>query len=274
MILVAGVVAIAFWTLVLMILEEQFIYYPHKYPDGYYDHIPPDLPVMDHWVTAEDGTRLHAWLVRSDSSKGILLLSHGNAGNVSHRLDLVRRLYRAGLSVFLYDYRGYGRSDGSPSEDGVYMDARSAYDYLTNHMNVPPLKIILFGRSLGGAVTVDLATHRTSAGMILESTFSSAPDMARVLYPFLPVTPFLRTRFDSEKKIKTVHVPLLVIHGTSDTIVPIRLGEKLFAAANEPKEFYRIPQGDHNDSYVVGGPEYLFRIKAFADSVTARSPLR
>lgn len=269
-IVVAGIVAVAFWTIVIMIFEERFIYYPYTYPDGYYDHIPPDLPVTDHWFTAEDGTKLHAWYIGSDSGVGTLLLSHGNAGNISHRLDLAARLYRSNLSVFMYDYRGYGRSEGTPTEEGIYMDARAAFDHLTGTIGISPSEVVLFGRSLGGAVTVDLSTHRSPAGLILESTFTSAVDMASALYPFLPVGPFLRSRFESDKKIKSIHVPLLIIHGSSDSIVPFALGERLYEAANEPKHFFRIERADHNDTYVVGGPEYVNRIRGFVDSVMPR----
>lgn len=247
-----------------MIFEEKFIFFPSSYPDGFYDPEGSILKAEDHWFAAEDGTKLHSWFVRHDKAIGTLLLFHGNAGNLSHRAEVIRRHRQSGFNVFIFDYRGYGRSEGTPTETGVYNDGRAAYDYLIKVPGVDSTRLILFGTSLGGAVAVDVALHRKPAAMILESTFSSARDVAKVAYPFLPIRFILRSELDSESKIRSISVPLLFLHGVRDSIIPIGLGRKLFQAANEPKTFYEIELADHNDTYFVGGREYQERIRSFA----------
>lgn len=271
-ILVAIFFALFFWTIILMIFEEQFIFFPTQYPDGFYDSIPGNLTVKDCWFETEDGLKLHAWYIKANQANGVLLISHGNAGNLSHRLDLMSRLYRHGFSVFMYDYRGYGRSEGSPSEEGVYLDGRAAYDHLTRVEGVDPSRIILFGSSLGGAVAVDLATQREAAGLILEATFSSGKELAQTLYPFLPVKLLMKSEYDSIGKIREIRIPLLVIHGSRDSIVPIELARDLYDAANEPKRFYVIENADHNDTYFVGGEVYFNELKLFAQQVFEKKP--
>ncbi len=271
-ILIAIFFALFFWTITIMIFEEQFIFFPTQYPDGFYDSISGNLPVEDCWFETEDGLKLHAWYVKANRANGVLLISHGNAGNLSHRLDLMSRLHRHGFSVFMYDYRGYGRSEGSPSEEGVYLDGRAAYDHLTRVEGVDPSRIILFGSSLGGAVAVDLATQREAAGLILEATFSSGKELAQTLYPFLPVKLLMKSEYDSIGKIREIRIPLLVIHGSRDSIVPIELARDLYDAANEPKRFYVIENADHNDTYFVGGEVYFNELKLFAQQVLEKKP--
>lgn len=262
-VVIALAVAVAFWMIVLTFFEEKFIYFPSPYPEGLYHAVPRSLHVQDHWFTAEDGVRLHAWFVPRDSSVATLVMSHGNAGNLSHRVDLLMRLKSAGFSIFIYDYRGYGRSEGTPSEDGIYLDGRAAFDYAGTIPGVSADRLVLFGTSLGSAVAVDVATHRQPAALILETPFTSARDMAAALYPYLPVRYVLRTKFESDRKILSLSLPLLVIHGTEDSIVPIGLGRKLYDAARGPKEFYEIPGAGHNDTFAVGGREYQHRIREF-----------
>jgi fermentation-respiration switch protein FrsA (DUF1100 family) len=171
----------------------------------------------------------------------------------------------------MFDYRGYGRSEGSPDEDGIYRDGRAAFDYVKSLSKVDSQSIILWGTSLGGAVAVDVAMYRKAAGLILESTFTSAKDFAAVHYPFFISRYLLRTKLNSIDKISAIHVPLLVMHGTQDGIVPIRLGRELFAAANEPKEFYEIAGADHNDTYFIGGPKYFQHVRRFVlDNIPTR----
>jgi len=265
--LIAALAAVAFWTVLLMLFEEKFIFFPSDYPDGYYDDAKSVPNLEDCWFTAEDGVKLHAWFARSDSAHATLLMAHGNAGNLAHRLPIIKALRDAGFNVLMFDYRGYGRSEGSPTEDGVYRDGRAAFDYLSQRTDVDSSSIILFGTSLGGAVAVDVATHRPAAGLILEATFSNAKDVARIAYPFLPAQFILRSEFDSEEKIRSIRIPTLFIHGGEDNIIPVALGRKLYAAANEPKSFYLIPGADHNDTFWVGGAEYLQTIRSFARSL-------
>ena len=251
-----------------MFFEEKFIYFPQKYPQGAYDQARSIPNLRDCWIRTEDSVTIHAWFTPAESAKATLVLSHGNAGNISHRYLLLRSLQRRGFNVLMYDYRGYGRSEGTPTEDGIYKDGLAAYDYAMSLPEVNPGRVILWGTSLGGAVAIDVATHRQAAGLILESTFSSAKDVARVVYPFLPVQFFMHTKLNSIEKIKTLAVPILVIHGAHDSIIPIGLGKKLFDAANDPKDFYEIPNADHNDTFFMGGDEYFSRIDRFVASIS------
>ncbi|MEX1275654.1 MAG: alpha/beta hydrolase [Bacteroidota bacterium] len=263
-ILVAAIVAIGVWTLILMIFENQFIFFPSKYPDGIYQNSHTIPNVRDCWIKTEDGITLHGWFAPADSPVATLVMSHGNAGNLSHRLYLIRALQRRDFNVLIYDYRGYGRSEGSPDEAGIYADGRAAFDYALTQPDIDPERIILWGTSLGGAVAVDVATQRPAAGLILEATFSSARDVARVAYPFLPVHFFLKTQLNSVEKIKGVRMPLLMLHGNRDSIIPLGLGRKLYDAADGPKEFYTIEGADHNDTWLVGGEAYFNAISRFS----------
>lgn len=263
-ILVAVAATIIMWTVVAMIFENNFIFFPSKYPEGTYGeaHTIPNLAQC--WMTTDDGVKIHGWFAPADSAIATLVVAHGNGGNISHRIDFMRRLQRMRLNVLMFDYRGYGRSEGSPDEEGVYSDGRAAFDYALQVPGVDPQKIILWGTSLGGAVAVDVALHRPAAGLILESTFSSAKDVAAFAYPYLPVQFTLRTKFNSVDKISKINIPLFQMHGDRDRVIALELGKKLFEAARDPKEFYIIEGADHNDTYIVGGQAYLENVRAFA----------
>ena len=214
---------------------------------------------------------LHGVLSRADSAVATILFSHGNAGNLSHRLHWLRKMLPLKLNVFMYDYRGYGKSEGTPTEDGIYADARAAFDHLRTIEGMGDSPVILWGRSLGGAVTVDLATHRNADAMILESTFTSAADMASSAYPFLPfLGKLIRTKLDSRSKIGSITIPSLYIHGSDDSIVHMDLGRKLFEAAGGQKSLYIIEGAGHNDTYIVGGEQYLARLVNFLATVGTR----
>jgi fermentation-respiration switch protein FrsA (DUF1100 family) len=218
-------------------------------------------------LQAEDGVRLHAFFLPGPpgSSRAILFL-HGNAGNASHRLPNAAALRNLGAHVLLIDYRGYGLSEGRPSERGVYADARAGLAHLVGARGIPEARVILFGRSLGGAVAVDLAQDRSLGGVILESTFTSLHDMARsAVGPLAALV--ARSGFESIAKIPRVRAPLLFFHGDRDAIVPYELGRRLYAAAPEPKAFETIEGADHNDTLVVGGRAYFERIGRFLDEV-------
>lgn len=264
--MIAAVAAIGIWTLVLMIFENRFIYFPSKYPDGPYQSVHTIPNVRDCWIKTEDGLTLHGWFAPAESARATLVMSHGNAGNISHRLYLVRALQRRDFNILIYDYRGYGRSEGSPDEAGIYADGRAAFDYALTQPDVDPKRVILWGTSLGGAVAVDVAMHRAAAGLILEATFSSAKDVARVAYPFLPVHYFVKTRLNSVEKIGTVTMPLLMLHGDRDSIIPIGLGQKLFDAASSRKEFFVIEGADHNDTWLTGGEAYFDVVQRFVET--------
>jgi len=213
------------------------------------------LAYEDVTIDTDDGLKLHGWFVPHERSSKVLLFLHGNGGNISHRGESLRIFQRLGLNVLIIDYRGYGRSEGTPSEDGLYEDARTAWRYLTEIRGYRAGQIILFGRSLGGAVAAKLATEKQPAKVILESTFSSARDMASSLMPALSKIVVLRYRFDSLAHIAQLQAPLLVLHSPDDETVPFRLGEKLYEAADAPKQFVKL-KGDHNNGFIGSQPDY------------------
>ena len=241
--------------------ENHFIYFPLRELEA--DPSSLGLPFGEVYFATQDGVRLHGWFVPGESN-WIWLWCHGNAGNISHRLQNLALLHQElGVNIFLFDYRGYGRSAGKPSEKGTYLDAEAALAYLDSREDVDSKRIIYFGRSLGAAVAVELATRKPPAALILESPFPSVPYMARHLYPFLPVWPLLRTRYDSLSKIRQIDVPLLVLHGDRDDIVPLEAGRKLFEAAGTDKSFCPIRGAGHNDTYLVGGQAYFDELRRF-----------
>ncbi len=268
---IIGILLIVLILLLVMIsaLEKQMIYYPAKYPEGFWEPERFGVAAKDCWFTADDDVKLHGWYAEGAGSdlNITLLWYHGNAGNITHRLENMRDLLDLGVNVFIIDYRGYGKSEGEPDEAGIYKDGVAAYDYLINEKQHTGDTVVLFGRSLGAAVAVEVATQREIRGMILESAFTDAKAMARVLMPFLPVGAMISSKFDSIGKIKNIHIPVLFTHGNRDTIVPYELGRKLYEAANHPKEFYTIEGADHNDTYIVGGAAYYQKIKEFLEGL-------
>lgn len=264
--LVIGIVSlIAFGSLYAMLdsLIESVIFQPT--PGA--DLSPETLGVdgEDVYLTAEDGVTIHAFYLPSASSDRAVLFLHGNAGNASHRLPNAVELMRLGSAVLVLDYRGYGLSEGRPNERGSYRDARAGLAHLIDR-GFASRAIVVFGRSLGGAVAVDLAQDRDLAGVILESTFTSVADVARGIGG--PIMSFLAgSRFDSARKISRVRAPLLFFHGDRDEVVDYSLGRRLFDAAPEPKEFETISGAGHNDTTMVGGRAYFERIRRFIDEV-------
>jgi fermentation-respiration switch protein FrsA (DUF1100 family) len=220
---------------------------------------PPPTGVEERWITTSDGLHLHAWSVSPRDGAPVLLWSHGNAGNIDSRRALLAALAARGLGVLAYDYRGYGRSEGAPSEPGVYLDATAAFDDLVAR-GTDPATIVCFGESLGGAVSIEVATRRRCGAVITVSTFTRLADVARRHYG--PLGSLARDRFDSRARLPRVSAPILIAHGDQDEIVPFELGERLFAAASEPKRFARIAGADHNDA--LGRPALLDAIARFA----------
>ena len=248
---------------VMMFLEESLIFFPARYPEG--DWQPEGLHFEDAWFRAADGTRLHGWYVPHEDPRAVVLFCHGNAGNLSHRAETLQVLrHDAGVSVLIFDYRGYGRSEGKPNEAGVLADARAARQWLARRAAVDPSEIVLMGRSLGGAVAVDLAAADGARALVVESGFTSIPDVAAYHYPWLPVRLVMRTRLDAVGKIAAYHGPLLQSHGDADTIVPYELGRRLFEAAGEPKKFITFPDLDHNDPQPL---EYYEVLREFLDEL-------
>ncbi len=210
------------------------------------------LPWEDVYFKTRDHVTLNGWFFKNPHARSTIFFAHGNAGNMSDRLFRIKFFYDLGLNVFIFDYRGYGNSEGKPSEAGIYLDALGGYDYLLSRGDVNMNNIILYGASLGGTVVIDLATHREVALLVVESSFSNAVDMAHIHYPFIPSF-FLSLKFDSLDKVRQLTVPKLFIHSIEDQVVPYWVGEKLFLAAGDPKEFLKI-HGGHNDGAIITDP--------------------
>jgi hypothetical protein len=248
---------------ILVVMEDQFLYFPSRdlasTPAAY------DLKAEELGIGADDGVRLHGWWIQGDGRRALLFF-HGNAGNIADRLDRARILNRRfGLDLFLVDYRGYGRSEGAASEEGIYRDGRAVHRAALDH-GFPPEQIILFGESLGSAVAIQLALDLPCAALILETPFLSIRAMAREHYPFVP-TFLIRSRFDNESKIVAVAPPKLFILAERDDIVPPLQGRRLFELAREPKTLYVIPRAGHNDTYITGGEAYWQAWERFLESV-------
>jgi fermentation-respiration switch protein FrsA (DUF1100 family) len=253
--------------LVLLCVENWLLFHPLR--ASQYWLPPPNARVQDVVPRTDDGTCIHAWWCPTTNwqpEQGALLYCHGNAGNLSCRADAVALWQRAlGLSVLIFDYPGYGRSDGSPTEAGCYASADAAYDWLVRTMKVPPQRVLIYGGSLGGGVAVHLASRQPHRALILVKTFTSIPDMAQCVYPWLPVRWLVRNRFDNLEKIGRCTAPIFIAHGTADRLVPFEQGKRLFEAASEPKHFLALPGLDHNDRL---SPEFFSALGAFLDEAS------
>jgi fermentation-respiration switch protein FrsA (DUF1100 family) len=213
-------------------------------------------------ITTEDGVTLDGWFVPVSQARGLLLFFHGNAGNISHRLDSLKIFNELGLATLIFDYRGYGRSGGEPSEEGTYRDAEAAWRFVTEGRHIPPRDVVLFGRSLGAAIAAHLATRHTPGALIIESAFTSVPDLAAELYPFLPARWLARFRYSTQADLVSVLSPLLIVHSRDDEIIPFAHGQRLFAVANEPKRLLEL-RGGHNDGFLVSRHTYVDGLHTF-----------
>ena len=260
----ALLLALGFWSGASGMLDQHFLYFPTREIIG----SPGDFGVAfeDVYFETTDGMRLHGWYVPGEGDV-TLLWHHGNGGNIGHRLPDIDLFHRQlGVNVLIFDYRGFGRSAGTPSEEGLYRDAEAALRYLQSREDVDPARIVYFGRSLGVAIAVELAVRHSPYGLILESGFPSITYMASVERPWLPawiVHRILAARYDTGSKIGGLDVPLLVVHGDVDDTVPLRAGQALFAAANEPKSFYMVEGANHDGLAAVGGRPYIERLRQY-----------
>jgi uncharacterized protein len=240
-------------SLMLLLLQSRLIFFPTREIEA--TPAEAGLAYEDVWLTTDDGVRLHGWWVPAPRARGTVLFFHGNAGNISHRIGSVATFHRLGYNTLIFDYRGYGHSDGQPSEAGTYRDADAAWQHLVAERAIAPREIVLFGRSLGGAVAAALAERQTPAAVILESTFASVPALGAELYPFLPVRWLARIRYDTLARMPGITAPVLVVHSPDDDIIPFHHGRRLWEAAREPKEFLEI-SGTHNAGFVTHGRRY------------------
>lgn len=237
-------IIVILFVLYLRYVERRSIFYPTKEIEYFPQEI--GLNYEDIFFKTVDNIEIHGWFIPSPAAGYTILFCHGNAGNISHRLEKLKFFFELGCNIFIFDYRGYGRSKGRPSEEGLYRDVQAAYKYLLSR-GIKPEQIVGYGESIGGAVIIDLASQHKLKGLIIDSTMTNAKDMVKVIYPFLPYWIFA-TRWDSLNKIKSLTVPKLIIHSINDEIVPYKLGRKLYENASEPKEFFQI-HGGHNSGF-------------------------
>jgi len=254
---------------VLMLLENFLVFHPVRAAASWLPP-PPGCTVEDVWLTMADGTRIHAWWFPRPGATGALLYCHGNAGNLSYRGQAAAELVDTlGVPVLLFDYPGYGKSDGKPNEAACYAAADAAYDWLTAEQKVPPDQIILYGKSLGGAVAADLAVRRPHRALLLLKTFTSVPAMAWKQFPFIPANWLVRNRFDTLAKIGRCTRPVVIAHGDRDTLIPLWMAEALFQAAPPPKRFFLLPGGGHNDMLPV---PFLREVRAYLAETAPVAP--
>lgn len=246
--------------LVLFLLQDRLIYYPNL-PIREYEATPA-LPYEAVTLTTSDGVSIAAWYVPAEHARGVLLYAHGNAGNISHRLDSIRLFHDMGLSVLIFDYRGYGKSTGEPSEAGIYRDAETVWQYLTMQRGFTPARIVVFGESLGAAVAAHLAAQHQPGALILASAFTSLPDLAADLYPYLPARWLVRFRYDTRRYLQDMHAPVLVAHSREDEIIPYRHGQALYDAAHEPRQWLEL-RGGHNDLFFANEEVFAREVGKF-----------
>lgn len=257
------IVFVILFLLFVRYIERRSIYFPMK--DVISNPASVGLPYEEVYFDTPDNKRLNGWYIANSKAKSTLLFCHGNAGNISHRLEKISIFYNLGLNIFIFDYRGYGKSFGVPSESGLYLDADAAYNYLTRKIGISKPGLIIYGESIGGAVAIDLARKRSVSALITEETFTSIKDMSGMAYPFLPYFIF-SSRFDAISKIRNVSCPKLMIHSIDDEIVPFHLGEKLYDAARPPKKFLKL-RGGHNTAFLESEEQFREGIKSFLDDL-------
>ena len=210
----------------------------------------------------DDKISLHGWFIPNKTAKATVLFFHGNAGNISHRLDSIEIFHRLGLNVFIFDYRGYGQSEGKVSEKGTYQDAEAAWNYLLNRQGISEKQIIIFGRSLGASIASWLASKHRPAALIIESGFTSVASMGQRIYPFLPVRWLTHFKYDTKKYVKNISCPVMIAHSRDDEIIPYAEGREIFQATPEPKHFLEM-RGGHNDGFIVSGSTYIEGLRVF-----------
>ena len=269
--------------LLVRMFEERLVFFPDRYATNEWDPSRMGVEVEDVFFTTSDGVRLHAWWAPASSfakatedkpaeqapgTALTILYFHGNAGNLTNRIENIAFLRQLPANVLAVDYRGYGKSEGRPTEAGVYLDAQAAYDYLFHERGVVPDQLVVLGQSLGVAVAVDLASKRPVAGLILEGGFPSAGRVVQRTMGLPGLHLVIRSKFDSAAKLKEISVPVLVAHCTRDPILPYALGEELYAAANQPKTFVSYDSDYHEPFFFANPVDYAARLRAFLETAT------
>lgn len=254
------IIFIAFLLVYSQLLERKALYYPSKKieftPSSF------GLEYEDAFFKTKDGVGLHGWFIPAKDSFATILYCHGNAGNISHRIEIAQMFNQRKMNFFIFDYRGFGKSKGIPTEKGTYLDAEAAYHFLIDKKDIDPSRVVIYGKSIGAAIAIDLATKVNAAALIVESSFLSTRAMAREIYPFLPFWLFIRSKYNADSKINKVDIPKLIIHSQNDEIVPFAHGQKLFDLAKPAKEFY-VMRGGHNDAFYIYSDECMQRIVDF-----------
>ena len=246
----------------LWFLQSKLLYHPDRAMD-----ITPKaagLDFEDITFRSANGKSLHGWFIPRYKARATVLFCHGNAGNISHRMAIIQMLYKLDLQIFLFDYQGYGQSDGTPSEQGTYEDVRAAWNLLRNKKKIPHERILVMGRSLGGSIASHLASQVQPKALILDSTFSSFVDIGKAHFSFLPVSLLARFKYTTAENIKNKNYPLLMFHSPTDEVIPFKLGKKCYDTAPEPKTFVKL-SGGHNDSFYVSGRKYTKAIQEFVN---------
>jgi fermentation-respiration switch protein FrsA (DUF1100 family) len=253
--------------LMLYLFQGRMVFLSNL-PDRALSASPSDigLDYEDVSLTTSDNERLHGWYIPAANSRGVLLFFHGNAGNISHRLDSTKIFHELGLDTLIIDYRGYGQSTGKATEQGTYLDAQAAWDYLINNRGIPADRILIFGRSLGGAVGAWLGVQNNPAAVIIESSFSSGVDMARRIYPFMPVRLITRLQYPVADYAAQLNCPVLVVHSRHDEIIPFAMGQAIYAAVKQDKRFLEL-RGDHNNGFLISQREYVAGLKDFIQAI-------
>lgn len=271
---ILGVLAAAYGglSLWLLVFQSNLVFYPEIDREVAATPALAKLQYEDLHLKTADGIDLHGWYVPALQPRGTVLFLHGNAGNISHRLDSIEMFYRLGYSTLIFDYRGYGNSGGKPTEQGTYRDAEAAWRYLTGQRHIPECRIVLFGESMGGAVAAWMAARQNPAALVISSGFTSVPDLGQQLYPYLPVRLLARIRYDTRESLRSVTAPVLIAHSKEDDIIPYGHGRALFAAANPPKQFLDLA-GGHNDGFIFMRETWVKALGDFLDEhIAQRQP--
>ncbi len=269
-IIVCGVLCYLLFLLFLFFSQDSMLYIPG---DRTLRIKPSDigLDYEDVYLTTTDHVKIHGWLMKVENSRGVVIFCHGNAGNISHRVENLRLFAELGFSVFIFDYRGYGQSEGKSSEEGTYLDGEAVYTYLVETKRIRPERVVIFGRSMGAGVATFIASQQKCGALIIESAFTSVPDIGQQLYPFLPVKLLAKNSYDSKSRLPKINCPVLVAHSPDDEIIPFSHGQALFAAARMPKQFLTL-KGGHNDGYYVTGQAYFDSLDRFLSKIELAKP--